>query len=100
MPRKTKKRGAGIFTSDAEGPSIFSKAASAVSNTVTAAKNAVVGTTEVAKTAAVETGLPSTLTTTGGASKRLGLASGDTMLGGRRRRSSKKGRKHRRTRRR
>ena len=96
---KTKRGGFWPFTSDPSKPSVLQTVRTSVSNTLSAAKNAVVGTTDVAKTAADQTGIPSTLTNTTTAGRRLKTAGGDTMLGGRRR--SKKSRKSsRRTRRR
>lgn len=97
MARKHRsKRGAGIFTSDETGPSIFSRAASGVTGVITSAKNAVTGTAVAAQQTADQVLPGSPAFNSQAAGRRLRTAKGDKMLGGRRR--SKKSRKHTRRR--
>ena len=98
MTRKYKtRRGAGIFTSDEAGPSIFSRAASGVTGVLTSAKNAVTGTATAAQQTADQVLPGSPVFNSQAAGRRLKTASCDSMLGGRKRRS-KKSRKHTRRR--
>jgi hypothetical protein len=95
---KSRRGGFWPFTSSVPNePSALESVGNSVSKTLTAAKDAVVGTTVVAKDAASEM-LPPTLTNSQAAGRRLKTAKGDKMLGGRRRRNSKKSRKHSRRR--